>query len=958
MSETSRDRHPLRSFCLGPMFALLVAGCMSTAAGPLATQDENATRTHPEIIPDMVDAAQLNPGIPAPEFIIGHGVGEKAVRYEALIRYLRILTDSSEFVTMTQYATSHEGRALYYLTITSPENRARLDQIKVDNAKLADPRTLASQEEAEGIIETLPGIAWLAYSIHGDEMSGVDSSMQVAYLLAAGQDEATKKLRDELVIHIDPTQNPDGRERFLSQIYALQGKVANPDMQAMHHAGLWAAGRGNHYLFDMNRDWLIQSQPETRGRTDAINDWNPHFLIDAHEMSSTDTFLMDPPRDPINNHLSETMFNWRKKFGTDQARAFNQRGWSYYSGDWYEEWYPGYTNAYASLRGTIGLLYEQASLDGSQIKKPSGEIETYTQAVAHNVTGTFANLNTLRENREAILRDFLGEKQWAISDGDQAGRTFILPPDDDDSRRNQFLDLLDRHEIEYLVADGPFSAFATINTYGEKSEEMAFPAGTVVVKASQPFRRYLNAILEFDPRLNEQFLRDEREELENGLGGRIYDMTAWSTPMAFGLDAYWAERIAGDFQGVRREGRPAPAIFPDVPAYGYLIDGRDSKIYQALAALFDADCKPRIATKPFTHNGMSYQSGSVLLRGHENPDSLRDVLKQCAGEFGIRIMGAETALSEQGPDLGGPTFRLLQSPRVAIASQWPMSTSSFGFVWYQLDQVMGLRCSPINVQSLGRMDLRKYNVLILPSGGAVGAVLRGGALQNVRKWVEAGGTLIAVGNSASALANEDSGLSSVRRLRDVLDKLDEYEEALEYEQSAQNIEINPAEIWGDQPPAADSDDTEIDTSDKESKEKSSPKGDALKRLDQRRRIFSPRGIIVATTVNPLHWLSYGLPERLPALFNGSNVLMSKSPVATPVRLQDASKVRMSGLLWPEARQRIANSAYATVERKGNGQVILFANDPFHRAYFQGTGRLMLNAVLLGPGLGANQPIPW
>ena len=124
---------------------------------------------------------------------------------------------------MTQYATSHEGRALYYLTITSPRNRARLEEIKADNAKLADPRTITRQAEAEDIIESLPGIAWLAHSIHGDEMSGVDSAMQVAYLLAAGQDAATKRLRDELVIHIDPTQNPDGRERFLSQIYALQG---------------------------------------------------------------------------------------------------------------------------------------------------------------------------------------------------------------------------------------------------------------------------------------------------------------------------------------------------------------------------------------------------------------------------------------------------------------------------------------------------------------------------------------------------------------------------------------------------------------------------------------------------------------------------------------------------------------------------------------------------------------
>ena len=446
--------------------------------------------------------------------------------------------------------------------------------------------------------------------------------------------------------------------------------------------------------------------------------------------------------------------------------------------------------------------------------------------------------------------------------------------------------------------------------------------------------------------------------MENDLGGRIYDMTAWSAPMAFGLDAYWAERIEVGFTGASRAEQPASSSFPDVPAYGYLIDGRDSKVYQALAALYEAECKPRIATKDFTHNGMFYKSGSVLLRGHENPDSLRDVLKQCAGEFGIQIMGAETALSEQGPDLGGRSFSLLQEPRIAIASQWPMSTSSFGFVWHQLDEVMGLRCSPINVQSLGRMDLRKYNVLILPSGGAVSAVLRDGALQNVRNWVEAGGTLIAIGNSASALANESSELSSVRRLRDVLDKLDEYEEALQYEQSAQNIDINIAEVWGDELPEAESDEAESDAGDEENKDKTSPKGDALKRLDQRRRIFSPRGIIVATDVNPLHWLTYGLPKRMPVLFNGSTAFMSKSPVATPVRLQDASKVRMSGLLWPEARQRIANSAYATVERKGSGQVILFAHDPFHRAYFHGTGRLMLNAVLLGPGLGTNQPIPW
>jgi hypothetical protein len=459
--------------------------------------------------------------------------------------------------------------------------------------------------------------------------------------------------------------------------------------------------------------------------------------------------------------------------------------------------------------------------------------------------------------------------------------------------------------------------------------------------------------------MTEAFVEEERKELERYRGSRIYDVTAWNLPMAYGLEAYWARQVT------RAEGleRPAPPQENPrderAPAYGWLIDGSSSDIHQALARLFDGDCKPRVASKPFTIGGVRYDRGTVLLRRHENPPALEGVLGQIAGDLDVDVRPALSALSTDGPDLGGQRFHLLHPPRVAIASQWPVSSSSFGSTWYLLDQRLRMRCSPINVQRLGRVDLRKYNVLVLPrtwSTGALDAVLDEGTLTRIRAWVEGGGTLIALGGSAAFVARERTGLGTVRLKRDVLDELAVYAEALQRERDARTIDVDPAEIWGGprEPPAAEPEAGEPKP------KKPEPKRDldALKRLDEWQRRFRPRGVIAAADLDPEHWLCFGAGERLPVFVSGDYAWMSKRPAATPARLADRDRLRLSGLVWPEARERWADTAYATVERLGNGQVILFANDPFFRAYFEGSGRLLLNAVMLGPGMGTRQPLPW
>ena len=1009
--KTAQDR-PEWITRISGLFAVLIAGCISAPVAAQRSQGQEVLRSESLKVEGsslwtfgLGLSTHFDPSIPTPESILGHPIGDGAVRYAPLVRYLHALADASPRVTLTPYGETHEGRTLYYLTITSQANHSRLQRIQADAAKLADPRKLDDGEEANRLIDSMPGIAWLAYSIHGDELSSTDAAVQVAYTLAAATEGPARKLLDELVIHIDPLMNPDGRERYLSQLQQLTGKVPNSDYQAMQHRGLWSAGRGNHYLFDLNRDWVMQVHPETRGRAAAILKWNPHLVVDSHEMGSLDTYLFDPPREPFNNNLSLGNLAWRRRFSADQAKAFDQHGWSYYTREWYEEWYPGYTNAWANLLGAVGILYEQAGVNAAAVKQPTGHMLTYREAVHHHFVSSFANLETLRWNRRELLRDYLEDRKWAVSADRSGHEALLVPPPADQALFSRFMDVLRRNGIEFAFAAESFTASGLRSVAGRLSDSRSFADGTLIVRAAQPHRRLLRAILEFDPHVSNTFLAEERKELENHRGSRMYDVTAWNVCMAFGLEAYWADRIAD--AAVHQDFAKDPIVPGAKSGYGYLIDGADSRIYPGIVRLFEENCRVRIAAKSFGILGRDYEPGAVLLRNHENPAELPAILKQLTEKLGLDVRSVDTGLSEMGPDLGGQQFRLLEPPRIAIASQWPVSTTSFGATWHLLDARIRLPVSPFNLQAIGRMDLRRYNVIVLPhtrGSGALGAILNEKVRKNLRAWIESGGTLVALGSAAAFVASKDHGLSAVRLKRDILDQLKAYEEAVQRERRARDIDIDLDLVWANTPYDEAARQTESQSPPTEPGSQSPPNEpgsqsppnepelqspsrrlqparspeydgrlrehqakpdkDELARLDAWQRIFRPQGAIVAALLDPEHWLCFGVagsqpqPRMLPVLLNGPYALMSRHPVRTPVRLASADRLRLSGLIWPEARERWAQTAYATVERVGRGQIILFPNDPFFRGYFEGSGRLLLNALILGPGFGASQPIPW
>jgi hypothetical protein len=939
--------------------------------------------------------AKHDPNVPTPDSLLGFPVGSKPATHAQIEAVFKALGAKSPRCKLVEYGRTHEGRALYYLVIASVSNLNRLDSLKADLAKLADPRTI-SKEEGDRLAATLPAVAWMAYVIHGDEMSGSDAAMAVAYHLAAGIDAEVTHLLDDLVVIIDPLMNPDGRDRFLAM--QAQNRTVQPsvDDQSLLHSGVWPSGRMNHYLFDMNRDWIFATQPETRGRLRAVNEWHPHYFMESHEMEPQGTFLFLPAREAINPNEPENVRKWEVEFAKDLATAFDARGWRYYNGEWNDDWYPGYSSSWSALRGSVANLYEQASIGTDAVRREEGTLEPYREAVHKQLVSSMANLTFLAKNRNAVLADFLAEKRKCVgADASAPVHTFAVLPSANTTRQRRFLDLMSLQGFEVYTAAAPFTAQGK-DRLGREVKDVKFPAGTLLIPARQPLAPLLNAMLEFDPHTIPQFLTDERRDLLRFGRSRIYDITGWSLPMLFDVQTFDIPA------GLPAEAQPKPVSIPapapapitnSATSVAFVIDGADDASVAAAGRLLERGARVRVADKPFQFDNREFARGSVVVERKDNANlmgNLTGAVSNVCAELNLTAIGVRTGYGPGDlPDLGGEHFILLKPPRIAIFGRDPINPYSYGSTWHLIDHVLGLRASYLDTHNLGNADLRRYNVLVFPDG-ATADVLKNG-MEPLKAWVRAGGTLLAIGSSAGVFASEKDGIGATRQLPDVLAKMDDYRQAVVREWEARQTTPDPAKVWAFSPPAEVTYPWLIGESDDKAKE------DDLKRRDSWRAIFMPAGALLAGRVDDRSWLTAGCGEYVPLVYSGKTVLLAPPTVLAPVRLgvfnpaplkppeaaapasgaeskekkKDDTKpapgwtiappgfemrLRMSGLLWPEAADRLANAAYVTRESLGAGQLILFASDPTFRGAALGTSRIFANAIILGPGMGASEPI--
>ena len=881
---------------------------------------------------------------------------------EQITSALMSWANQSDRLKVVEYARSHENRPLHAVFISSPKNLNNLNAIKDKVSQLADAR-ITNDRKAKTLISELPAIAWMAYSIHGNETSGADAALGVIYHLIASEDNDILELLDDMVIIVDPVMNPDGRARFAKNLEQYRGTAPNYDDQSLIHTGDWPYGRTNHYYYDLNRDWVYLTQPETQGRVALINEWKPQILVDAHEMGAQDTFMTGPAREPINKNVDYDLIKWGNVFAKDQGNEFDRRNWRFYTGEWHEDLYPGYS-FYVAFRGTLGILYEQSRMAEDGVRRPEGTIQSYKESVHHQFVSTMINLDTLKNNSKSMYEDYWDGRKYNVSSNSKySNRSYVVLATNNNGRINALAEKLKAQDIEIYKNDKPISVSNVLKQNGITVSEYTIPSGSMIIPNNQPEAPLVSAILEFDAEIDKEVLIEEKQKrIKNG-SSIMYDTTAFNFTMMFGLPAI---TVPQDLKNNLSNWAPSPETLEiNKDAVIWAVDGKDDRSVAFAARLLEQNIQVRIIDKDSTLSGHDLSRGSVAVIAMDNPsfNNLHEAIKNVATDLDISVVSIESGFGpKELPDWGGRHFRLLKKPQIAILSHSGFSSYDVGVSWWSLDHHLGIRHSQLNSSLTGYGDLRRYNTIILPSGNPD---LSDYAKNMLMDWVKQGGTLIANNRSTRSIISSD-GMGSVKSLNSSFDKSKSYNIDLmrEIYSLEDNIDISNAN--------SNKVDTEIiypwETSDVSySKEQ-------LEMRDKWQSTLMPSGAIVSARVDSENWLTFGAEDVVPVLYGNYPILMTGGNSLAALRIGELipnkdSKaktinwsqipsgydlnVRMSGLVWPEASQRIANSAYLTREKVGKGQIILFSGEPNFRGSARGTNRLWLNAVIYGSGLGTN-----
>lgn len=961
---------------LKPINAAICAGLLAFSIGA----SQASLLMKPTYNSDLDYQTDMLPGqydtkLTHPDKILGFPIGHRVATPAQINESIHLWKTQTDRLHVAEYARSHEGRPLHAVFISSAKNLEKMDDILAKLDALSDPRK-TSNTKAKQIIDELPAIAWMAYSIHGNETSGADAALTSIYHYAASEDPKVKQMLDDMIIVIDPIMNPDGRDRFAKSLEQYRGTAPNVDDQSLLHRGDWPYGRTNHYFFDLNRDFFYLTQPETKGRVSLINKWRPQLMIDGHEMSPQDTYLMGPPRQPLNFNIAPSVQKWAYTFSLDQGAAFDKNGWRYYTGEWFENWYPGYSN-YAEYRGSMHILYEQSRMAEDGVRRPEGTIQTYKESVHHQFVSTIANLETLHKHSKEMYKDYWNDRKSVLKDDSPyANKTYVVMANNNRTRMNTLVEKLQAQDIEVFVVDKSFKAKNATNHLGE-TQTTTIPKGSLVIPNRQPEARLLSAIMEFDAKILPETVQEERQKILREGQSIMYDTSAWNLTMMYGLEALTLPTHVSE--NISPYAIATAALTKATKgAIAWAVNGDDDASVAFAARLMERGVHVRVIDKESQLGAEKLVRGSVIvtITDNLNTTNLLDLINQTAGETNLAVQNIKTGYGKgDTPEWGGQHFQLLTRPQIAIMSQAGTSSNDVGATWWSIDTHLGIRHSQLDMAAIGRTDLRRYNVIVMPSARAVSDA----TAKALRTWVQQGGTLITHENSTQSMASND--VSKVKLVDDILEDSEQYDIALQRrllaeeplkdvsDYFAMTVQEDLAYPWDDAPKRLSKED--------------------LKKRNAWQKLFMPAGAMVSGNVDQEHWLSFGTNDTLPLLYSRQPVLVvpeNAEAVVTVGVYTDKKKVkksktdkeekndkatgiawyslpqdkelhvRMSGLLWPEAAQRIANSAYLSRERIGRGQIIMFSGEPVFRGATLGTNRLLLNAIVFGPGMGARANI--
>ncbi len=838
---------------------------------------------------DLFPGGRYDENVPEPEDHIGHRFGEKHTFTWEMERYLHALDQASSRVKIESYGRTYQGRSLYTIFVSSPKNLANLEKIRIANLELTDPRR-TDRARAQKIADWMPSLVWLGYNIHGNEASGMEAAIRTLYQLAAGTDETTLMILDNVVCIIDPCQNPDGHDRFAHEVRSVSALDSHPHPRDAEHDSSWPGSRTNHYLFDLNRDFFLKTQIESLQKARVYHRWMPHVFADVHEMGSDSTYFFSPPMTPYNQFVKPMLMKWWNIIAEANAEAFDRFGWGYYTRESFDAFYPGYGTSYPSINGAVGMTYEQASARGVSIRREDGTVLTLKEAAWHHFTTSMATLKVTAERRKEKIIDFYDFFVTGLEEAEtEPVKEIIWTPQHDPQIAAELVENCLIEGVEVMQAVEPFTNTEAVSYMDGKVSSVTFPKGTYIISMDQPQKILIKTLLAPESPLSPDFIQAEKERQARGERGNFYDVTAWSLPLAYGVDAYWTRKPS------RFEGDPVTQK-PDFT--GKILDSPSKKIYlipygtlagsRLLVSLWKEGFRVRMARKPFSIEGKQWPAGTLVVRSNRNPELLHERIPVLARETGVEVAAVDHELTDAGIDLGSNNVVHLESPRIALLTHSPVSSYSYGAIHYLFERRFHLDFVRLSTDDFH--DLEEFNVLVIPDG-RYGRVFEKPQVEELRNWVQEGGTVVAVSGASDWL--RQAGLAKIERVEE----------------------------------ASDPEDPE--------------------------RMLQPQytpGAMAKVHIHPHSFLGFGVLKNLAVQVRSTTLYSpyADNPRKNVGQYTGLEDLRISGFMWPDTEKLLAGKIYLGAESLGQGNLIMFAEDPSYRAAFPGLNKLFFNCVTLGP----------
>ena len=830
--------------------------------------------------------------IQSPREFLGYEIGERFTYHHLVVGYFNHVAENSPKVQLMEYGKTYENRPLIAVVISSEANLARIEQLRENNLV----KTGLKEGKIEG--DQLP-IVWLSYNIHGNEASGTEVAIKALHHLASNDSKEVAEWLEHMIIIIDPCLNPDGREKYAVWYHQVSGQNINTSRESWEHNEPWPGSRVNHYLFDLNRDWVWQTQKETRQRLAFYQQWMPHVHIDFHEMGYESPYFFAPGAKPYNEAMTGWQVEFQEILGEGLAKVFDESGELYFTNESFDLFTPIFGDTWPTFNGALGFTFEQGggSTAGLAVTTSTSDTVSLAKRIGNHYASTLGTLSTVFQYKTKIPEEFNRYFKDGTKRFTSDYQTYIIRGNGNADNLRELFNLLDRNMISYYNPAQSGRKLTGYDYFTKKTISHQLSKNDIIIPATQSHSHMVKVLFEPESKFNDTI---------------SYDLTAWSLPYVYGLSAIAVKETIPVNKDLKSGFEPIVNLTATSTPYAYIVEWKSFSSVKFLASLLKQKVKVRYAQTAFEMDKKKFPKGSLIINSIENQyfkGNFDSVLTGLANTHQIKLVSTTTGKSDKGKDFGSSQFKFIKPFKIAILKGRGVGGNSVGELWFYFDQEVNYPVSLIDIEQISNLDISSYDIVIMPSGNYPQPVM-----EKIVSFAKAGGRVIAMERSLQAF-EKDKNLIFGKNTSEFRDKL---------EKEKQAAKKGPDSL--------------------------------LVRFEDRRKI-AVEGIsassIYRLSLDSSHPFSYGI---------GSEIFVSKrNSTIFPYLPETAYNVgyfkpgaHVSGFVGAKLKNELENTLGIGQESVGRGSIIYMTDSPVYRSFFHSGKLLFGNMVFLESSLFLQQ----